>query len=119
MKKFKIASIATVALVLSLSLSALTASAASIEASRNGASNFEKAWKAELSTADKKGKMQYGFNKFAIDEDFTWTIHDSNGHTAIVTRGSSNSSSSSGSAGSWAKVEVTHNNVSVKYTMNY
>lgn len=119
MKKSKIVSILSVALLMSMTLSALTASAASISASRNGASYFTKAWTAELATNDGKGKMKYGFNKFAIDEDFTWTIHDSNGHTAIVTRGTSNSSSDSASAGDWAKIEVTHNNVLVTYVMNY
>ncbi len=63
--------------------------------------------------------MTYGFNKYAIDEDYTWTIHDTNGTTAIVTRGGSDSSSDSASAGSWAKIEVTHNNVMVKYEMIY
>lgn len=72
-----------------------------------------------MNTPDGKGKMEYGFNKFVIDEDFTWTIHDSNGHTAIVTRGASNSSSDSASAGNWAKIEVSHNNVMVEYVMNY
>ncbi|UKS25912.1 hypothetical protein LOZ80_30860 [Paenibacillus sp. HWE-109] len=120
MKKIKATALITSALVLGTALASVSASAATLSDSKNGASYFTSAWALEKQVpGTTPGKMYYGFNKFAIDEDFTHTIHDANGHTAIVTRGASNSSSAAGNAGKWAKIEVTHNNVSVQYSMIY
>lgn len=121
MKKLKTIAIITPTLLVCMALTAATASAYTLYDSKYGASNFNSAWSLVKEGDEGLGVayMEYGFNKYAIDEDFVWTNHTSNGHSAIVTRGGSDSSSASSSKMSWAKIEVKHTNVYVEYQMVY
>lgn len=115
MKKFSILLLVVVG-VFSISSSAF---AAKIERTSAG-KGFSKAWESSVNggSGDNTYTMIYGFNKYAIDEDYCHTYHNSLGHTAILTN-ATNTFSNSDKAGKWARVDVIHSGNSVTYKMEY
>ncbi len=85
-----------------------------ISAYKSGSSNFQKAWKATKTHSASGGKLTYGFNTFAINEDISWSYNDTFGHTAILNRGGT-VTSKSGSKYNWAKLENQHKSNTVTY----
>lgn len=77
---------------------------------------FTSSW--ELYDSGTNWVMEYGFNEYFIDEDYTHAKHNSLGSTAIVQNGSG-SHSGGASAGNWAVVDVVHNGSSITYKMVY
>lgn len=63
-------------------------------------------------------EVEYGFNKFAIDEDFIHGYHNSKGHTVKLTNGN-DTYSDSNSAGKWSRIDVRHAGQTVYYNFNF
>ncbi|MBQ9543156.1 MAG: hypothetical protein IJJ76_00510 [Ruminococcus sp.] len=106
------AALCSMAIAVSASISA---GATTVRATSSGHS-FDKAWEAYASGANYS--MVYGFNTAWINEDYTWTRHNTTSHTAIVKNGKGQYSANA-SKKSWAKIEVTHNGSSITYKMVY
>lgn len=105
----KIKSIAAGALALGL-----LATSSSAFAYSSAGQTFTKSW--ELSDSGTNWTINYGFNDWAIDEDFTHTKHMTRSHVAKVVNGSG-SHADSDKEGNWAGIEVTHKGSTVYYYM--
>ena len=78
--------------------------------------SFSSSWQAADSGTD--WVIEYGFDKFLIDEDYAHTLHNSLHHTATVTNANGSYSDDAG-AGNWAKVDITHSGATVSYSIQY
>lgn len=80
----------------------------------NGTQGFTTGWQTTTYGDDRgdgygtRAKMTYGFNTFAINEDFTWADHSLKKHSAIVQNNKGTFMSAKKAAGTTAKIEVTH-----------
>jgi len=103
--------------VAALNVLALSSSVFATEVKRTSSGqSFTSAWELPASGTD--WVMLYGFNKYAIDEDYTHTKHYSTSHTAIV-KNNNGQFSDSDTANNWAKIEVTHSGTSIEYKLVY
>ncbi|MNW44448.1 hypothetical protein D3C74_216830 [compost metagenome] len=86
----------------------------------SGGRGFARSWEASDSGGSgfNTWEVEYGFNKFAIDEDYIHGYHNSKGHAVKLTNGNSTFSDSD-NAGSWSRVDVTHSGNSVYYNFNF
>ncbi|MNW45229.1 hypothetical protein D3C74_224880 [compost metagenome] len=111
MKKWFISS------AIALSLFSVAASASAYSSSGQG---FARAWTLTDSggTGSATWEVEYGFNKFAIDEDFIHGYHNSKGHTSKLTN-ATNTFSNSDTAGNWSGIDVVHNGSLVYYNFNF
>ncbi len=69
-------------------------------------------------TAVVVGTLCYGYNTFAINEDYVWTRSAIYGHKSVVKNAKGSFSSSKHKATTtsrWAKIEVTHKGTSPTY----
>ncbi|MGF7049398.1 hypothetical protein J2T13_003909 [Paenibacillus sp. DS2015] len=65
-------------------------------------------------------EVNYGFNKWAIDEDFIHGYHDSKAHQVKLTNASGTIPFvDSDIAGNWAEIDVRHAGNFVYYDFNY
>lgn len=78
--------------------------------------SFSSAW--ELAKSGSNWRIEYGYNTFLINEDYTHTLHFSKYHTAIVSN-ANGSFSSYNNPGQWASIEVTHSGNYVTYSISY
>lgn len=62
--------------------------------------------------------MIYGYNEFAINEDYVHSLHSYLAHTSKITH-SGHSHQTTAVAGSWANVDVVHSGSPVYYYMYY
>ncbi|WP_422659875.1 hypothetical protein ACK8P5_04940 [Paenibacillus sp. EC2-1] len=113
MKKKLLSSILTLSL-LSLTLSAFAS------AYDSGGHGFGSSWTAydDGGTGFNTWEVKYGFNKYAIDEDFIHGYHNSKGHTVKLTNGNGTYSDSD-TAGNWSRVDVRHSGNAVYYNFNF
>lgn len=77
---------------------------------------FTASW--ELADGGSDWLIKYGFNTFAIHEDYTHTYHSTKHHVATVTNSNGAFSDEDG-AGKWAGIEVTHSGNSITYSISY
>jgi hypothetical protein len=100
-----------------LGLVASSSSAFATEVQRNSSGqSFSSAW--ELLATGTDWVMEYGFNKYAIDEDYAHTKHATKSHTAILKNGNGQYSNSD-SATNWAEVDVVHAGTAITYSIVY
>ncbi|SET56154.1 mediterrocin family bacteriocin [[Clostridium] polysaccharolyticum] len=90
--------------------------AGSIEAS---ASSFSKPWERYKSGDNDNAELTYGYNTWAIDEDYAWAKHNTKSHYASLKNGTGWHTGSGKGAGSLSRVDVTHSGSSVSYYNNY
>lgn len=109
--------------VVALSVFSVTTSAFADSYSRtsSGSSqNFSASWMLE----DPRGSgttyrnLQFGYNKFAIDEDVAKTYSQSTSHTATITN-TNGTYNQNTSAGSWTNLQVRHAGNNVTYIITY
>lgn len=107
-------------LLSSLLLVGLFSVTTSVSAYSSSGMGFAKAW--TLTDSGGSGvatwEVEYGFNKFAIDEDFIHGYHNSKGHVSKLTNGN-NTFSDSDVAGNWSEVDVVHAGNLVYYNFNF
>lgn len=102
---------------MAVTFSNLNVSAASISATNPKA--FDAPWERYISSEDGKATLTYGFNQFAINEDYAWATHATKNHYASLKNGNGWYTGPNKGAGSTSKIEVTHNGTSVSYYCNY
>ncbi|WP_413405575.1 hypothetical protein [Paenibacillus amylolyticus] len=108
--------LATAGLTIAMLSVASSALASPVTTSKNSSGQgFTKSW--ELVASGPSWIMEYGFNKFAIDEDYVHTKHSGVSHTALLSNGSNYSNSAN--AGNWAEVDVSHQGTYVTYSIVY
>ncbi len=79
--------------------------------------SFKDEWyHTPVSTSDRTFK--YGYNTTLINEDYTHTYHRTKTHHAYV-KNTGTSQDSKGSAGDYAKSEITHHSGKVFYEYSY
>lgn len=117
---FSRAAKAAVSIVMACSLmvpATICASAAdSVSAS---ASSFSDDWERYKEADDGLGVLTYGFNTFAIDEDYAWASHDTKSHYASLKNAKGWHTGSAKAGGKLSRVDVTHRGTSVSYYMYY
>lgn len=117
MKKMLLSS----ALVLGLLTSVAASASAETKSYNSGGMGFANSW----TLADSGGsgfntwEVNYGFNKFAIDEDFIHGYHNQKAHTVKLTNGNGTPFSDSASGGSWSRIDVRHSGTFVYYNFNF
>ncbi|MCY1689923.1 hypothetical protein OVA29_03105 [Exiguobacterium sp. SL14] len=90
----------------------LLASSSSALAYSSSGQTFTKSWEKSATTTN--SVINYGFNDFLIDEDYTHTKHMTRSHTAEVVNGNGTHADSN-SKGNWAKIEVQHKGSTIHY----
>lgn len=73
---------------------------------------FTKSW--QLGDNGTNWEINFGYNKFLIDEDFTKTLHMTRSHIAKVSN-ESGTHADSDAKGNWAGIEVKHKGSKVYY----
>lgn len=96
----------------------LIGSASSVYATDHtfSSSSFDSKW--EKTASGDNWLMTYGFNTAFINEDYTWTMHNTKTHSAVVINGNGTFAANN-SYKNWAKKEVTHKDPTVKYRLTY
>lgn len=86
----------------------------------SGGKGFARAWQVtdQGGSGFNTWEVRYGFNKWAIDEDFIHGFHDSKGHAVKLTNGNSTYSDSD-NGGSWSRIDVRHSGNAVYYNFNF
>lgn len=77
---------------------------------------FTTAWEKSVNTNDGAGVLTYGYNTFAINEDYAHGYHATKNHFVALSNGRGSFSSPSKGAGKVARVDVYHSAAS---TMSY
>lgn len=103
--------------VMLLSVSVFSVSAEEISCTYNG--SFESAWERYASTEDGEGNLTYGYNTWAVHEDYAWASHDTKSHYAAIYNDKGWHTGPGKAAGSTSKIEVTHNGTSINYYLYY
>lgn len=85
----------------------------------NNGKGFKKAWELSVTCDSNKGVLTYGYNTFAINEDYAHAYHSSKKHYAYVKNGKGSFSGSNKSKGKWSKIEVTHKGTTITYGNSY
>lgn len=83
------------------------------------ASSFDSAWELYASSADGKANMTYGFNTYAIHEDYVHGIHSTLSHYSALNNGSGWHTGTGKDAGKYSNVDVTHSGSYVSYYLFY
>lgn len=81
--------------------------------------DFTSPWELYATEDSGKANMTYGYNVFAINEDYTWASHSSNYHYAAVHNGNGSFSGPNKPGSELSKIEVTHSGAYVSYYNNY
>lgn len=85
----------------------------------NGNKTFDKAWELSVTSDNGKGVLTYGYNTFAINEDYAHAYHSTKSHYAYVKNGNGSFSGSNVGKGKWSKIEVTHKGNTITYGNSY
>lgn len=105
------------ALCAAMTLPSLTVSAQSLSKTYSG--SFSKAWERYASGDNGKANLTYGYNTWAINEDYAWAKHNTKSHYAALKNGSGWHTGSGKKAGSTSKIEVTHKGSKISYYCYY
>lgn len=85
----------------------------------NDGKGFSKAWELSVTSDDNKAILKYGFNTFAINEDYAHAYHSTKSHYAYLKNGKGSFSGKNKGSGSWSKIEITHKGSSIVYGNSY
>ena len=103
-------------MTLLLNIYSATSSAAVLSAS---GSSFTEPWERYKASTDGKASLTYGYNVFAINEDYSWASHSTNNHYAALNNGNGSFAGPNAGGASVSKIEVTHAGTSVSYYNYY
>ena len=85
----------------------------------NGGKGFSSAWERSVTSDGGKAILKYGFNKFAVDEDYAHAYHSTKRHYAYVKNSNGSFSGSNANSKRWSKIEVRHKGSSITYGNSY
>lgn len=85
----------------------------------NEKKTFDKAWELSVTSDNSKAVLTYGYNTFAINEDYAHAYHSSKKHYAYVKNSNGSFAGSNVRDGKWSKIEVTHKGSSITYGNSY
>ncbi len=91
----------------------------SAESTVRSANSFTESWERYASTPNREGSLTYGFNTFAINEDYVWAQHDTEYHYAALFNGDGWHTGQGRAAGILSRVDVRHKGSSVTYYLYY
>jgi hypothetical protein len=106
---------------LSLLVVGLSAPAEASSLSRTSeGQTFERAWRLTATNSAGTASLTYGFNTWAIDEDYSWSTHHTVRHHAWLRNSRGLHSGTSSSANSRSRVDVRHGGgVTITYGMSW
>ncbi|OAB40795.1 hypothetical protein [Paenibacillus glacialis] len=104
---------------LALGLLSIAASASAYDSGGKGFANSWTSYDAGGSGFN-TWNLEYGFNKFAIDEDFIHAFHNSKAHSVKLTNDNGNNNhTGAGDPSTWATIDVRHSGSFVYYDHNF
>ena len=81
----------------------------------NGKVTYSSSWKHTITCDGERGKITYGYNTFAYNEDTVKTYHSSKGHQAVVTNDAIKKDKKNPERSKWAKAGSWTGTVSVRH----